>query len=131
LLDIDYVITTHDEILEELGGLPGFAAAGQGGVEAALTRVENHAYYNGIDDVFGIAAMYTVAIARGHVFNDANKRTGLTCALAYLQREGFSIPRTPDLEEAVVGVAKGEIDHDLFSRYLSALWLAENPEEDE
>jgi death on curing protein len=57
VLELDYVITTHDEILAELGGLPGFAAGGRGGVEPALTRVENHAYYNGIDDVFGIAAM--------------------------------------------------------------------------
>ncbi|PRF31372.1 hypothetical protein C6Q21_18465 [Burkholderia multivorans] len=61
-------------MLDELGGLPGFAGVGRGGVDAALARVENHAIYNGINDVFGIAAMYTVAIARGHVFNDGNKR---------------------------------------------------------
>ncbi|MGN7981296.1 type II toxin-antitoxin system death-on-curing family toxin [Burkholderia sp. 22313] len=41
-------------------------------------------HYAGLDDVFGIAATYAVAIARGHVFNDANKRTGLTCALTYM-----------------------------------------------
>ncbi|WP_261318313.1 type II toxin-antitoxin system death-on-curing family toxin [Burkholderia cepacia] len=52
---------------------------GRGGVESALHRVENHAHYAGLDDVFGIAATYATAIARGHVFNDANKRTGLTC----------------------------------------------------
>lgn len=122
MLDLNYVVTTHDEILAGYGGLPGFAAAGLGGVEAALVRVDNHAHYNGITDVFGIAAMYTVAIARGHVFNDANKRTGLTCALAYLEREGFEIPRTPDLEEAVVGVARGAIEHEAFAAYLSTIW---------
>lgn len=122
MLELQYVVTTHDEIIIELGGLGGFGPGGLGGIEAALARVENHAHYNGIDDVFGIAAMYTVAIARGHVFSDANKRTGLTCALAYLEREGFTIPRTPDLEEAVVGVAKGAIEHEPFASYLSALW---------
>jgi death-on-curing protein len=122
VLDIDYVITTHDEILRELGGLAGFASGGRGGVESALARVDTHAYYNGIDDVFGIAAMYTVAIARGHIFNDANKRTGLACALAYLKTEGFTIPRTPQLEDVVVEVAQGIVDHETFSRYLSALW---------
>jgi death-on-curing protein len=30
-----------------------------------------------MNDVFDVAAMYAVAIARGHVFNDANKRTAL------------------------------------------------------
>jgi death-on-curing protein len=123
LLDIEYVIETHDEILEELGGLPGFAGAGRGGVEAALARVENHAIYNGINDIFGIAAMYAVAIARGHVFNDGNKRTGLTCALAYLEREGYPIPKTPQLEEVVVAVASGEIEHDVFASYIFALWM--------
>ncbi|AOJ93120.1 MULTISPECIES: type II toxin-antitoxin system death-on-curing family toxin [Burkholderia cepacia complex] len=123
MLDIEYVIETHDEILEELGGLPGFAGAGRGGVEAALARVENHAIYNGINDIFGIAAMYAVAIARGHVFNDGNKRTGLTCALAYLEREGYPIPKTPQLEEVVVAVASGEIEHDVFASYIFALWM--------
>ncbi|WP_322065751.1 Fic family protein [Burkholderia ubonensis] len=67
--------------MRDLGGLGGFAHGGRGGVEAALHRVENHAHYAGLDDVFGIAATYATAIARGRVFNDANKRTGLTCAL--------------------------------------------------
>lgn len=127
MLEIEYVITAHDEILADMGGLAGFAGAGRGGVESALARVDNHAIYNGIDDVFGIAAMYTVAIARGHVFNDANKRTGLTCALAYLEREGFAIPRTPELETVVVDVARGEIEHEVFASYLSALWEQTQP----
>jgi death on curing protein len=126
VLDLDYVITIHDELLTELGGLAGFAAGGRGGVEAALQRVENHAHYNGLDDVFGIASMYAVAIARGHVFNDANKRTGLTCALTYLAREGFVIPQASDLEEAVVRIARGVVDHETFAAYLSALWVNSN-----
>jgi death-on-curing protein len=129
LLEIDYVITAHDEILRDLGGLPGFAGGGRGGVESALARVENHAIYNGVDDVFGIAAMYTVAIAQGHVFNDGNKRTGLTCALAYLKQEGITIPQTKDLEEAVVGVARNEVDQELFAQYLSSLWAQEQADD--
>ncbi len=106
MLDLDYVVTIHDAILSELGGLAGFAAGGLGGVDAALARVENHAYYNGDDDVFGIAAMYAAAIARGHVFNDANKRTGLTCCLTFLEREGYPIPRTLDLEEVTCSLRR-------------------------
>ncbi|ALE53980.1 type II toxin-antitoxin system death-on-curing family toxin [Paraburkholderia sp. RL17-368-BIF-A] len=127
MLDLDYVITIHDEILAELGGLAGFAAGGRGGVEAALQRIENHAHYNGLDDVFGIAAMYAVAIAKGHVFNDANKRTGLTCCLTYLEREGFEIPRTPDLEEAMVAIAEDTIDYEIFASYLSTVWSLSHP----
>ena len=122
MLEVDYVITAHDAILVEFGGLGGFAGGGRDGVIAALARVENHAFYNGIDDIFGIAAMYGVAIACGHVFNDGNKRTALTCALTYLEREGYPIPRTPELEEVIVRVAQKEIDHEILASCLSSLW---------
>ncbi|CAI8715960.1 MULTISPECIES: type II toxin-antitoxin system death-on-curing family toxin [Burkholderia] len=122
MLDLDYVITIHDEIIRDLGGLSGFAHAGRGGVEAALHRVENHVHYAGLDDVFGIAATYAVAIARGHVFNDANKRTGLTCALTYMERQGISIPRLADLEDLMVDVADGGVTSEELAEYFSAVW---------
>lgn len=75
MLDSQFVIAIHDEILAETGGLPGLAGGGVGAVEAALFRIEMHAHYAGLDDVFGIAGLYAEAVARGHVFNDANKRT--------------------------------------------------------
>ncbi|KVD50895.1 death-on-curing protein [Burkholderia sp. MSMB1072] len=122
MLDLDYVITIHDEIIRDLGGLGGFAHAGRGGVEAALQRVDNHVHYAGLDDVFGIAATYAVAIARGHVFNDANKRTGLTCALTYMERQGISIPRLADLEDLMVDVADGSVTNEELAEYFSAVW---------
>ena len=121
-LELDFVVAVHDAIIVELGGLPGFAAAGVGGVESALFRIDNHAAYGGADDVFVIAAMYAVAIARGHVFNDANKRTGLTCALTYLDQQGVSLPKTPALEQVMVEVAEGRIDQEQLADYLSSLW---------
>jgi len=126
LLDVDFVITIHDEILKELGGLPGLAYGGRGGVEAALLRVEHHAIYNGLNDVFGIAAMYGVAIASGHVFNDANKRTALACTLTYLAREGYQIPQTPELEDIIVEVAQGHLGGEQFADYLYSIFQGEN-----
>lgn len=122
LLELDYVVETHDSIIAKNGGLPGFASGGVGGVEAALGRVDTHAYYRGLDDAFGIAAMYAVAIARGHVFNDANKRTGLACALAYLDQQDITIAVQPQLEEVMVEVAQGVIDQAQLADILSTLW---------
>lgn len=127
MLDLEFVIATHDAIIENIGGLPGFAEGGPGGVDSALARIRNHIEYNQLDDVFGIAAMYAVAMARGHVFNDGNKRTGLTCALAYLDREGYPIPKDPGLEDAIVDLASGASSHDDFASYLSFLWLSTQP----
>lgn len=121
MLDLNFVVTVHDEIIKEFGGLSGFAGGGIGGVEAALNRVETHAHYAGLDDVLGVAAMYTVALARGHVFNDANKRTGLTCALTYLAQQGIKVDRSPLLEDLTVMVAEGTLDHDDFAWILGVL----------
>jgi death-on-curing protein len=114
-LSVEFVIAIHDEIIEALGGCPGFAGGGKGGVESALFRVATHAHYAGLDDVFGIAAMYAEAIARGHVFNDANKRTGLTCALTYLERQGIPIKKDSILEEGTVMLAEGTWPRESFA----------------
>lgn len=122
MLDTDYAIIIHDEIIAELGGLSGLGQGGRGAITSALNRIEAYAYYVGVDDVFTTAALYAVAIARGHVFNDGNKRTGLTCALTYLLQQEISIPKTPQLEEIMVDVASGEIDYETFASILSTLW---------
>lgn len=121
MLDVDFVVAVHDEIIASLGGLPGFAGIGKGSVEAALSRVENHALYAGLDDVLGIAALYAEAIARGHVFNDGNKRTALTCAIAYLAEQGIHVREDPILEDATVMLAEGTWTRDDFAWALSLL----------
>jgi len=50
-------------------------------------------------------------MARGHTFSDANKRTALVSALVYLLLEGFSVERTPALEEIMVDVAEGRLNY--------------------
>jgi death-on-curing protein len=80
-------------------------------LEGALGRIETRLHYEGLDDVFEIAGMYAEAIARGHTFSDANKRTALVSALVYLFLEGFSVERTPALEEVMVDVAKGRLNY--------------------
>jgi|SRR5690625_999372 len=124
MLDIDYVITIHDEIIKNFGGLPGYGRGGLGAIESALARIESHMLYEGVDDVFAIAALYAVAIARGHIFNDGNKRTGLTCALAYLYQQEIYIPESPALEEIMVDVASGDIDAETLADIFSTLWVS-------
>ncbi|WP_050978257.1 type II toxin-antitoxin system death-on-curing family toxin [Bordetella petrii] len=119
MLDPQFVIAVHDEIIAELGGLPGLAGGGAGAVEAALFRVEMHARYAELNDVFGIAGLYAEAIARGHVFNDANKRTALT----YLYGQGIEVPRLPELEEVMVHLAAGNLSGEDVADFLCAVWI--------
>lgn len=127
LLEVEYVIAVHDEILAEYPGLKGFGQNGRGKLESALGRIENHANYAGLDDIFGIAALYAVAIAKGHAFLDANKRTALVCALAYLALQGQKLERSDqldaDLVEVMVDVAEGKMGQEDLADYLAAIYV--------
>ncbi|WP_429949315.1 type II toxin-antitoxin system death-on-curing family toxin [Comamonas sediminis] len=103
------VLAIHDAILATEPGLHG--GHGAGPLEGALGRIASAIDYDGLDDVYVIAALYAVAIARGHVFNDANKRTALVTALTYLATQGIEVRRSAALEEIMVDVAQGELDH--------------------
>jgi len=93
MIDAQRVIEIHDLILRDEPGL-------QGG--------------HGIGPVDG-------ALARGHVFNDANKRTALVTALTYLAIQGVDIPRTGFLEDVMVHVAEGTINQELLASILYEL----------
>ncbi|MCG1017929.1 MULTISPECIES: type II toxin-antitoxin system death-on-curing family toxin [Burkholderiaceae] len=130
MLSAEYVIAAHDNVLRAEGGLSGFSGGGPGAVDAALARIDNRLHYENeeMDDAFAIAAMYAVAIARAHAFNDGNKRTALICTLEFLRENGYVIPAASEqseihLAELMVGAAEGAIDHSLLRDYLVALYL--------
>lgn len=106
MIDAATVIAIHDAILASEPGLHG--GHGDGPLEGAIGRVDHAMHYAGLDDIFEIAALYAVAISRGHCFNDANKRTALVTALTYLATQGVDIDRTPALEDLMVDVAEGK-----------------------
>jgi len=120
-ISIKSVLFIHDRILARYGGLAGFSKSGEDGLQSALQRIENHMLYNQVNNVFEIAALYGVALARGHIFNDGNKRTALACTLLYLDQCGIFIPKNPDLEQAIVDIATGAKDYLWFAQYLSSL----------
>ena len=83
------LIHIHDRLIELYGGLPGMPDADR--ATAILTRVENQYFYEGVTDVFELAALYWVAISRGHIFNDANKRSSLAATLLFLARQNIQL----------------------------------------
>lgn len=60
-------------------------------LQGALGRIDNAIAYDGLEDVFDIAAKYAASIAIAHALPDANKRTGLMVALEYLSLNEFEI----------------------------------------
>ncbi|HDQ4988632.1 TPA: type II toxin-antitoxin system death-on-curing family toxin, partial [Escherichia coli] len=101
------LIALHDANINRYGGLPGMSDPGR--AEAIIGRVQARVAYEEITDLFEVSATYLVATARGHIFNDANKRTALNSALLFLRRNGVQVFDSPELADLTVGAATGEI----------------------
>lgn len=100
------VIAFHDRILQRFPGVAGCADPGR--AHALIHRVQNRVHYEGVTDVFELAATYWVAIARGHIFQDGNKRTALFVSMVFLRRNGLLINDVDDtLENLTVEAATG------------------------
>jgi death on curing protein len=123
LLTVEEVIAIHDTIIlpHELQGL-----AGSKSLDGALSRIDFRITYGAITDVYDLAATYAVVIARGHVFNDANKRTAYmtmhTCLVGNDVMLEFSNVEVGDI---IVKVAQGHMDEIELAAWLRKKKLAE------
>ena len=102
----------HDLVLNP-GELPGRAR--DKSLEGTLARVDNRVAYGMIGDVFDLAAAYAAAIAQGHCFNDANKRTAYRAMIVVLHLNGVTIRHdTAEIGDLIIALAQGRIaDSDL------------------
>lgn len=120
------VIAFHERILQRLPGVTGIPDPGR--AEGLIYRVQNRAHYEGVTDVYELAATYWVAIARGQIFNDGNKRTAFFVTMTFLYRNGINI-RDHDntLENLTVDAATGNKTVDQLAQHLRALTDTSNP----
>ncbi|SEH67333.1 type II toxin-antitoxin system death-on-curing family toxin [Paracoccus alkenifer] len=105
----ELVAEIHDIVLNP-GELPGRAR--DKSLDGALARVENRLAYGMIEDVYALAAAYAMAIAQGHCFNDANKRTAFRLMQVILDWNGGSEPDVPAhvIGDRIIALAQGLID---------------------
>lgn len=125
LLDPELVILIHDEVLNP-GELQGLAL--NKSLEGALARVQNRLAFGMIDDIYDLAANYAMAIAQGHCFNDANKRTAFRSLHVCLDLNGVPLPPVADevLGDRIIALAQGQIDDGILADWLRGL-AARNP----
>ncbi len=116
LFTVDEVIAIHDKAIapHELQGL----AVGKS-LEGVLGRIEHRIQYGVIVDVFDLAATYAMALAQGHVFNDANKRTAYACMNLCLIKH--RVPIVFEIETigvVIIKVAQREMDERELAEWL-------------
>jgi death on curing protein len=113
------IIQIHDDILSRLAGVKGMADPGR--AEAIMSRVHNHVHYAGISDPFDIAATLLISIAKGHIFNDGNKRTALMTTLYFLFKNDIQLNKSSQLEEWTVEAATNLLTVSSLAQNLKSL----------
>lgn len=125
LVSSQEVIEFHDRLISRDGGVPGMAEPGR--ADAIIHRVLSMHHYEGVTDIYDLAAVYLVAIARGYIFNDANKRTALFAAQVFLKRNSVQIISSrisfDEMQIITVNAAMGEYTWKMISDPLKAIIL--------
>ena len=116
LISADDVVRLHDIVLNP-GELEGLAA--DKSLDGALARVETRVAYGLVGDAHDLAAAYAMVLARGHVFNDGNKRTAFTVMQVVLRLHGLE----PDHDviaaaDRIIDLAQGRIDEVALAGWL-------------
>lgn len=120
------VIEINTFILESEPGMKGVIDIPK--LQGALARIDNAILYDGLDDIFEIAAKYTASIAVAHALPDANKRTGLIVGLEYLSLNDYElISDNVLMADAVKDLVIKKIDENDFADVLYAQYSQENP----
>jgi len=109
-LDLEIVLAIHEEQLVLFGGASGIRD--QGLLESALAQPE--AMFGGEfvhRDLFEMAAAYAFHISQNQPFLDGNKRSGLLCAVTFLDLNGAVIDTpSPRLDQAILDIAEHKLD---------------------
>jgi death-on-curing protein len=115
-LTAELVELIHDQVLNP-GELSGRAR--DKSLEVALARVENRLAYEMISDAYDLAAAYAVAIAQGHCFNDANKRTAHQAMDVCLDLNGVQINWTAtEIGPVIIRAAQRLLDEGELADWL-------------
>jgi death-on-curing protein len=115
-LTAELVELIHDQVLNP-GELAGRAR--DKSLEGALARVENRLAYEMIADAYDLAAAYAVAIAQGHCFNDANKRTAYQAMDVCLDLNGVQINWTAtEIGPVIIRAAQRHLDEGELADWL-------------
>ena len=105
-LTVDEVIEIHNVMIARYGGLPGLRDHNllESAIEGPKACAFGQEMYPSIPEK---AAIYLYNIIRNHPFNDANKRTGYTASIVFMQLNNFSMNfNQKDLENLAVSIAK-------------------------
>ena len=119
-LNIEEILRLHFQVIQDYGGSHGVRDHGRlkSVFEAPRQQVFGVEQYPTVCEK---AAVYVRNIIGDHPFSDGNKRTGITVAGVFLQRNQLRLIATPkELEDFAVSVAVNHLDVEAIAAWLKA-----------
>lgn len=106
-LTVPELLTIHELLLEQFGGMRGVTEQGFGKLEAAVAAPYASMFEEDLyPDLKSKAGVLFYRIARSHGFSDGNKRVALVALLEFLDRHSLELEANDEeLYEFVMGVA--------------------------
>lgn len=116
-LSIEKVIAIHEAVVSNYGGLPGIRDIGL--LSSAIEMPKSTMFGEYLHpEIWDKAAAYLYHVVCNHPFLDGNKRTGMMCALIFLDMNGRELKDVQNLlEELVVETAQGKVDKREISQF--------------
>jgi death on curing protein len=117
-LTAEQVLFVHYRLLSETGGEHGVRDLGL--LESAIARpqatFDRQELY---PDIFEKAAVLLESLINNHPFVDGNKRTGIACAVLFLQQNGISFSaKNTELEKFTLRVASSNAGRSEITKWL-------------
>jgi death-on-curing protein len=109
-LTYQQVISIHDDLLKNFGGLSGIRDKNLllSALEMPKIAFGNKKMY---PSIFGKTAAYLYHLVQNHPFNDGNKRTAYVVVLVFLEINHATIKfEINDLEQIVLTTANGKLN---------------------
>ncbi|WP_022854003.1 type II toxin-antitoxin system death-on-curing family toxin [Thermodesulfatator atlanticus] len=109
-LTLGEVLRIHSDQIKRYGGAPGLRDLNllKSAIEVPKAGFGKKLFH---EDIFDMAAAYIFHIIKNHPFVDGNKRTGVVCALVFLEMHGIEIDMNEDdLVDLALKVAEGKIE---------------------
>ncbi|EMY3554988.1 type II toxin-antitoxin system death-on-curing family toxin [Flavobacterium psychrophilum] len=108
----EYIIKTHQKIIEISGGIP--AVKNFGYIDSPIHHIQNDEYYPSFEDKL---THLVFSFNKNHGFHDGNKRTSIAVGLFFLIINGLDVFANKfviEMENIAVTVAQNIIDRELL-----------------
>lgn len=119
-LEVEEVITIHDLLIEQYGGIGGLRGGNEGYnlVASAVERPRNKAAYEGAE-IPPQAAALMFGLAKNHGFVDGNKRVALAATNMFLRANGWRMACTNEtIAEFLEGCSRPSWTEDAVSAFV-------------